>query len=333
MENKDVWVYIEQNGSLTRTTREVLSEGRRLADKAGYKLVAVLTGYKVDGLIKDIAEFGADSVLLIENPALANFSTITCCDVLAELIKRYLPVAVFFGATLTSHDLVPRLASLTKATLLTDCEQVEIEENGELKLSKPAYGGQVWLTLNISPERLALVTISAGVSEINTHSKEPQITHINDIQIAAATAVCHEGILKANPETVDVTEARVVISGGRGLGKNGFVNLKKIANMIGASYGGTRVAVDNNWIPYTRQIGQTGKTISPEVFISLGASGAIHYAAGFKDSEFILAVDKNPRAAIFEIADVGAVADLNELLPILLNMISNGGSISTGDTG
>lgn len=331
MENKDIWVFIEQNGSLARVTREVLSEGRRLADKLGGKLSALLPGHRVDGLISEIANLGADTVYLIDNPKLSRYDTLVYCGVITQLIRQYSPKALLFGASLISRDLAPRLAALLKATLVTNCVLVETGENEELKLSKSAYSGKVWVTLHVSKEKMAIITVFPGIAEISKCKKEPSVLRLDNIMLPV-TGVHHENIIRAGPEMVDVTEAQVVIAGGRGAGQEGFTSLKRIASILGASAGGTRVAVDNGWVPYERQIGQTGKTVSPYLFISVGASGAMHFTAGFKDSEFVIAIDKNPRAAIFDIADVGIVADLKELLPSLLSALSKTETPTTGDT-
>ena len=320
MSSKDIWVLIEQDGSLLRSTKEILSEGRRLADKNGGRLCAILPGHGVDNLVADIAGLGTDTIFLIDNPVLATYKTEAYISVFTGLIKRYMPRAVFFGATLLARDLAPRLAAIIGANLMTDCHLVAAGENDTLVLAKPAFNGQIWVTSGISPGKTVLVTLSPGIFEISAVKRDPEVIHIDDIAIPDPV-LKHEGVLKADPASIDISEAPVIAAGGRGLGKEGFAQLQQIAGLIGATIGGTRVAVDNGWVEYERQIGQTGKTVNPRFFISLGASGAMHYTAGFQDAEFILAVDKNPRAAIFDVADMGAVADINELLPVLLDSL------------
>jgi len=322
METKDIWVFIEQDGSLLRSTREVLSESRRLADKTGFRLSAVLLGHGVDSMVNDVANLGADRVIIIDNHALAVYNAEIYSGILSELIKRHFPRALFFGATPTARELVPHLAVVLNTNLATDCHLVNAGENDTLLLAKPSFGGQVWVNLSLPPFNTALVTFSPGIFEITAVKRQPEIIRVDDIAIPASS-LKHEGILKADPASVDISEAQVIAAGGRGLGKEGFAQLQLIARIIGAAIGGTRVAVDNGWIEFERQIGQTGKTVNPRFFISLGASGAMHFTAGFKDAEFIMAIDKNPRAAIFDAADMGAVADLNELLPALLNSLNN----------
>jgi len=322
METKDIWVFIEQDGSLLRSTREVLSESRRLVDKTGFRLSAVLPGHGVDSVVNDVADLGADRVIIIDNHALAVYNAEIYSGILSELIKRHVPRALFFGATPTARELVPHLAAVLNTNLATDCHLVNTGENDALLLAKPSFGGQVWVNLSLPPFNTALVTFSPGIFEIAAVKRQPEIIRVDDIAIPASS-LKHEGILKADPASVDISEAQVIAAGGRGLGKEGFTQLQQIARIIGATIGGTRVAVDNGWIKFERQIGQTGKMVNPRFFISLGASGAIHFTAGFKDAEFIMAIDKNPRAAIFDAADMGAVADLNELLPALLNSLNN----------
>ena len=319
-----IWVFAEQRDrKLLKVTREVLSEGRRLADRCNGELIAVLLGYRSDGLVEEVGRHGADKVLLIDNPSLERYSTLPFCGVLAPLIQRHEPIAVIFGATSTANDLAPRLAARIKAGLVTNCNLVEITDDGTLEVTKPAYGGKISAIVSFSLNRLQLITISSGVMEIATAARKPEVVNIETGKVDDPI-VKHLGLLKAEPESVDLSEAELIVAGGRGLGsQEGFRMLGELAKLLRASLGGTRVAVDNGWIPYERQIGQTGKTVSPRFFMTLGTSGAIQYTMGFKDSEFIMALDTNPRAIIFEVADIGVVADVQRVLPQLITLLKN----------
>lgn len=332
MKNDNIFIFTEQDdGRLSTVTKEVLSAGRKLADKRNGELTAVLLGHCVAGLTSEIAKHGADKILLVDTPALERYNTLTYCQVLTHLLKKFTPAVMLLGSTPTAHDLAPRLAARIMAGLTTGCVVVEINENGKLEIKKPAYGGNVYVTVGLSSERLQLITISPGAIEISSCPRELHVVLIEDAEISESV-VQHIGIVKADPETIDISEAKIVIAGGRGLGQDGFCLLRKIAKRIGASIGGTRVAVDNGWIPYEKQIGQTGKNISPSFFISLGTSGALQYTMGFKESKLILAIDKNPKANIFEVADIGVIADLNILIPTLFETLNEYEPVVKGGT-
>jgi len=315
-----VWVFVEhRRGNLLKIAREVLSEGRRLADQQKGEVVAVLLGYHLDELIKDVGKHGADKILLVEDPVLEEYCTLPYCNVLSHLVQEHKPAAVLFGATSTVNDLAPRLAARMKAGLVTNCNLVETAEDGVLEVTKPAYGGTISITLRFPPNRLQLVTLPPG-GEIITRSVLSQVIHIK-LEEIGSPIVESIGFSKLDPEAVDLSEADLVVAGGRGLGEEGFHKLREFAKIIGASIGGTRIAVDNGWIPFPKQIGQTGKTVSSRFFMTLGTSGAIQYTMGFKDSGFIIAVDKNPRAPIFDAADIGVVADVHQVLPALIELL------------
>lgn len=321
MKLEGVWVFVEQRkGKLLKVTREALSEGRRLADQQKGEVVAVLLGYHLDELIEDTSKHGADKLLLVEDSVLEKYSTLPYCSVLSHLVQKHKPVAVLFGATSTVNDLAPRLAARMRAGLVTNCNLVETAEDGLLEVTKPAYGSAISVTLRFSSNRLQLVTLSPGAGEIITDARKPQVIRIKPEEISNSI-VQNIGLLKADPEVIDLSEADLIVAGGRGLGKEGFYKLREFSKIIGASIGGTRIAVDNGWIPFSKQIGQTGKTVSSRFFMTLGTSGAIQYTMGFKDSEFIIAVDKNPRAPVFDAADIGVVADVHQVLPALIELL------------
>jgi len=324
MKPEGIWVYAEQkDGKLLKIAREVLSEGRRLADRMNNELVAVLLGHHLEKLAQDIGKHGADRILIIENPALENYSSLSYCGVLAQLIQQHQPLVVLFGATLQANDLASRLAARIKAGLVTDCNFLEVGGDGALEAPKPAYGGKVSVTFRFSSDRLQMVTISPGATEISTAAKKPKIIKIDALEVSQSP-IQNIGFLKGDPETVDLSEAEKIVAGGRGLGSpEGFELLIELAKFLGASVGGTRVAVDNEWLPFERQIGQTGKIVSPQFLMTLGTSGSIHYTMGFKEAEFIMAIDQNPKAAIFEVADIGVVADVWQLLPALTSLLKS----------
>ncbi len=323
MELRGIWVYLEhKNGRLAKVSRGVLSEGRRLADQMSQELVAVLLGYHLEK-VEEIGKYGADRLLLIENPYLENYGSSAHSGVLVKLIQKHQPRVLLFGATREANDLASHLAARLKAGLVTNCNLLEVGEDGTLELTKPAYGGRVSATFRFPQNRLQLVTISSGVAEASTAGGKLDIARVDALEVDQPVTE-NIGFLKGNPETVDLSEAERIVAGGRGLGSpEGFELLRELASLLGASVGGTRVAVDNEWLPFERQIGQTGKAVSPQFLMTLGASGAMHYTMGFKEAEFVIAIDQNPRAPIFEVADVGVVADIRELLPALLGLLES----------
>lgn len=327
MEPLSIWVFPEhKDNKLLKISREILSEGRRLADNCEGELVAVLPGYHLNGLTDDIGNHGADRVILIEHPALEQYATLPYCGVLAGLVREHDPSAFLFGATPLANDLAPRLAARIKAGLVTNCNMVEISAEGTLEATKPAYGGNVSASMRFTSNKQQLVTILPGAVEITTDSRQPQVINVQVEQVDKPL-VESLGIIKADAESVDLSEAELIVSGGRGMGdREGFALLSELARLLKASVGGTRVAVDNGWIPFEKQLGQTGKIVSPGFLMTLGTSGAIQYNLGFKDAEFVMAVDKNPRAAIFQVADTGIVADVRQLVPALINLLKKHGT-------
>lgn len=324
METYKIWAFLEQkDNKLLKVSTEILSEGRRLADKCNGELTAVLLGSNLSGLVDDVGKYGANKVFLVEHPTLGRYSTLPYCGIIAGLIQKHEPAAVLFGATELAHDLAPRLAARIKTGLVTNCNWVGITEDGTLEVTRPAYGGKISAKLSFTSNKCQLVTISPGAVEVTLNSRQPQVINIKTEKIDEPLTE-DMGLLKADPESLNLSEAELIVSGGRGLGnQEGFRLTAELARLLKASVGGTRVAVDNGWIPFEKQVGQTGKTVNPRLFLTVGTSGAIQYTMGFKDSEFILAVDTNPRSPIFQVADVGVVADVHQLIPVLIDLLKN----------
>lgn len=324
MEPYEIWTFLEhKDNKLLQVSSEILSEGRRLADKYNGELAAVLLGSHLDGLVDDVGKHGANKVFLVEHPTLERYSTLPYCGIITGLIQEHEPVAILFGATALANDLAPRLAARIKTGLVTNCSRVEITEDGTLEVTKPAYGGKISARLRFTSNKKQLVTISHGTVEVTLNLRRPQVIDIDWEEIDEPLAE-DMGLLKADAESLDLSEAELIVSGGRGLGnQEGFRLMVELARLLKASVGGTRVAVDNGWIPFEKQVGQTGKTVNPKLLITMGTSGAIQYTMGFRDSEFIVAVDINPRSPIFQVADVGIVADVHELIPAVIALLKN----------
>lgn len=267
--------------------------------------------------------YGVVRIFSADEPILDRYSALPYCSVLVPMVLKYQPSIFILSANSTTRDLAPRLAVRLKTGLVTDCNLLEFSEKSEFEVTRPAYGGKVSALIRFHSSAVKLVLIPPGTVEINTKTivKPVDVVKIEASQIEIPNTK-QIGMSKVSSEIIDITEAEIIVSGGRGIGtQERFAQLKEFAKMLNASVGGTRQAVDNGWVLFENQIGQTGKTVSPKLFITLGTSGAIHYTAGFKDSEFIVAVDSNPKAPIFDIADVGFVCDLQQLLPVLNNLL------------
>jgi electron transfer flavoprotein alpha subunit len=328
-----VWVFCEHEaGDLTRISREVLSEGRRLADVQRRNLVAVVAGHDIRAISARAGRFGADTILLIDHPLLDWYSVLPYCTALAGAVRHYEPHVVLFGATPLGNDLAPRLAARLGLGLVCDCNLVEGDADGGLLASKPTYGGKASTSYRFIADRPYLLTLAAGATEIKEDARAPQVIVWEPPDIEESM-VRRLGTLPADPETVSLSEAQVIVAGGRGVGSHqAFTMVEELGRILRGSVGGTRVAFDQGWIPLERQIGQTGKTVAPRFLMSLGTSGATQYTQGLKDAEYVLAVDRNPHSAVFDVADVGVVADLRVLLPLLIDKLKSGYT-AVADTG
>lgn len=320
-----VWVFCEHEaGDLTRVSREILSEGRRLADALHRDLVAVLAGRDISAIGGQGGKFGADTILLIDHPILEWYSVLPYCTVLASVVEQYQPHVVLFGATPLGNDLAPRLAARLSRGLVCDCNLIEGDADEGLLVSKLTYGGKASTSYRFMSAPPHLLTLVPGATEIKEVARNAQVVTWEPLDIDEP-AVRRLGTVQADPETVGLSEAQVIVAAGRGVGSHqAFTMVEELGRIIRGSVGGTRVALDQGWIPLERQIGQTGKTVAPRFLMSLGTSGAIQYTQGLKDAEYVLAVDRNPHSAIFDVADVGVVADLHLLLPLLIDMLKSG---------
>jgi electron transfer flavoprotein alpha subunit len=319
-----VWVFCEHEaGNLTRVSREVLSEGRRLADAQDYGLVAVVAGHDISAIGSQAGRFGADRVLLIDHSLLEWYSVLPYCTALASAVRQYQPYLLVFGGTPVGNDLAARLAARLGRGLVCDCNLVEGEPGAGLLVSKPTYGGKASTSYRFAAAPPFLITLSPGAAEIKEAARDPRVVAWEPPAIDEPTTR-RLGTLQADPETVSLSEAQVIVSGGRGIGSGeNFGMVQELGRLLRGSVGGTRVAFDQGWIPFERQIGQTGKSVAPRFLMSLGTSGAIQYTQGLRDAEYVLAVDRNPRSAIFDVADVGVVADLPTLLPLLIDRLKS----------
>ena len=352
----DVWVFAEQrNGELMPAVFELISEGRRLADEKGCRLCALLPGYDVKHLCTQLGGYGADRVLVYEHELLKDYRTETYTAVIAQAVEEFKPEVLLFGATNIGRDLAPRCAARLHTGLCADCTHLDVDTDGykeflrkessldvdktnfesplfdihsNLKMTRPAFGGHLMATIVCPRFRPAMATVRPGVMKLGAYSEEKagsvevltpdfRLTE-NDVQTEVLETV------KSALKQVDLIGADVIVAVGQGIAKDvekGLALAGELADALGGVLGATRAVVDNGWLSADHQVGQTGKTVRPKLYIALGISGAIQHKSGMQDSEFIIAVNKSELAPIFEIADIGIVGDLFEITPKLIEEI------------
>ena len=322
--SKDLWVFIEPkpDGSAKNVGLELLNPGRRLADKQGGKLVAVIIGNHLDAAIAAAAEHDADSVLVVEGPEYEIYSTDAYANAMYHLVEKYGPTTLMIGATPNGRDFGPRLSCRLKTGLTADCTSLDIdEESGDIAWTRPAFGGNLMATILCSNTRPQIGTVRPGVfKKAQTVPPHAEIIreeyHVAPEEIRTKLLrIIHD----AAEEIVDLEGADIIVSGGRGVGgPEGFeTHIKPLAEALGAAVGASRAAVDSGWISHAHQVGQTGKTVAPKLYVACGISGAIQHQAGMSGADCIVAINKDPEAPIFEIAHYGIVGNLFEVLPLL----------------
>ena len=329
-EYENIWVFIEtEEGKAKPVGFELLTPGRRLADKIGEKLVAVICGDKALRAAEQAAAYGADEVLYIEGEEYRNYRTDVYADCMTELVEKYKPLVILMGATNNGRDLGPRLACRLKTGLTADCTALDIDaETKNVEWTRPAFGGNLMATILCPEHRPQMGTVRPGVF------KKPAAAEADG---RAAEGKIIRGTVRLHPErirteiverikevaqSVNLEEAEIIVSGGRGIGKaENFSYIRALADVLGGAVGSSRACVDADWIPHAHQVGQTGKTVAPKLYIACGISGAIQHLAGMSGAETIVAINKDPDAPIFGVADYGIVGDLLEVIPELIREI------------
>jgi electron transfer flavoprotein alpha subunit len=322
-----VWVFAEQRGGeLVRVTIELLGKAQALAKDLNQEVAAVLIGDKVTALADTLVEFGADTVYLVEDPALKDYRTKAYAKVFEELVAAHKPNILLMGATHIGRDLAPRVSRRVGSGLTADCTDLSIDsEEGILWQTRPAFGGNVMATIANRYSRPQMATVRPGVMEVlaKPGNEGVIVKHaptLSEEEIGSRTLE----IVKEAKTHVNLSEAKVIVAGGRGVNDAaGFKLLKELADALGAELAGTRVAVEEGWISVSNQVGQTGVTVRPDLYIACGLSGAIQHRAGMMDSKFIVAINKDPYAPIFKVADWGIVGDLFDVVPELTKQLQN----------
>ena len=324
---KDLWVYVEtkEDGSAKNVGLELLSPGRDLADKQGGRLVAIVIGSGVEQAVSDASAHGADQVIVVDSPEFKDYTTDAYTAAMYYLIEKYGPTTLLIGATPDGRDMGPRLACRIKTGLTADCTGLDIDpESGNVAWTRPAFGGNLMATILCPDHRPQIGTVRPGVfkksapGDANAEVVREEF-HVAPEQIRTELL---EVIREAAGELVDLEGADIIVSGGRGVGgPEGFAPVKALADVLGATVGASRAAVDSGWISHAHQVGQTGKTVAPKLYIACGISGALQHLAGMKTSDVIVAINKDPEAPIFDVADYGIVGNLFEVLPALTEEI------------
>jgi electron transfer flavoprotein alpha subunit len=320
---KGVWVFAEQReGKLQKVSLELLGEGKKIADKLGVKLTALLLGNNIESLANELVAFGADEVLAADNELLANYTTDGYTKVICDLAKERKPEIIFIGATFIGRDLGPRVAARLTTGLTADCTSVDIdEETKNLMATRPAFGGNLMATIVCPDHRPQMATVRPGVfSKLEKDEARTAVVENVNVDLKAEdirTKVVE--VVKSAKNLVDIGEAEFIVSGGRGVGSvEGFKLLQELADVLGGTVGGSRAAVDKEWVGKHAQVGQTGQTVKPKVYIACGISGAIQHLAGMQDSDYIVAINKDESAPIMKVADLAIVGDLNKVIPEMI---------------
>lgn len=349
--SKDLYVIAEQrDGEIAKVTLELLGEATILAADLGEKVYAVLLGDQIKDKAQSLIEAGADGVIVIEDPMLKEYVTEPYAKALTAMIKKYDPNIVLFGATSIGRDIAPRVAARVHTGLTADCTHLDIDMNKyfeflkatstadtdsiekklgmddkTLKMTRPAFGGNVMATIRCADYRPQMATVRPGVMKKIAPQTGKKGT-VEEFKVEFTDAdmnVTIKEVIKQTHKAVDITDAKVLVSGGRGIGSADFYKeLQKVADLLGGEISSSRANVDAGWIEKSRQVGQTGKTVRPELYMACGISGAIQHIAGMENSECVIAINKNDTAAIFDVSDLGIVGDVKVIIPKLIDALT-----------
>jgi len=322
-EYRGLWVFIEQrDNEAARVSLELLGKGRTLADKLGADITAIIIGEGVSGMAEEMIYYGADRVIIADDPIAKDYRTEVYTDIVVEQVLREKPEILLIGATCTGRDLAPRVSARLNTGCTADCTELGIDTQMRLIVAtKPFFGRNLMADIICPFHRPQMVTVRPGVMELKAQDRarkgELVFVDVNvkeeDIKVKVVDTV------RSTSDGVSLEEADKVVAGGMGIGgMEGFEMLKELADLLGGKVGATSLPVDAGWISKDYQVGQTGKTIRPRLYIGCGVSGAIQHSAGMIHSELIVAININPKADIFNFADYGIVGDVNQIVPALI---------------
>ena len=339
-EYKGVYIFAEQvDGKVSNIAYELIGEGKNLAEKLNTEVTAVLIGSGVKGEAEKLGAYGADRVILVDDPELKDYRTEPYTHALSEVINKFKPEIVLIGATAIGRDLGPSTSARVETGLTADCTQLEIgnfpltvpagtedtQKHNQLLMTRPAFGGNTIATIACPNNRPQMATVRPGVMQ--KRAKEDgrafELVEFNPGFKPNDRYVDILEVVKKIGDTVDIMNAKILVSGGRGVGSaENFKILDELAEVLGGEVSCSRAVVDAGWKPQALQVGQTGKTVRPQIYFAIGISGAIQHLAGMEDSDLIIAINKDEDAPIFDVADIGLVGDLNQIVPAFTKQLS-----------
>ncbi len=323
---KGVWIFAEnRDGKLAKVSFELLGEGRKLATSLGENLSAVLFGEQTENNCQELLKRGADTVYVMDDPSLKHFQNDPYVELLTYLVNQYKPEILLIPATSQGRSFAPRVAARLQTGLTADCTGLEIEEKTKLlEQTRPTFGGNLMATIICENNRPQMSTVRPKIfEEAEVQSPKGKIINIHLPQNSSKSRINLMEILKNKEENIDLADSDIIVSGGRGLAEaKNFSLIADLAKVLGGVVGASRAAVDADWIPYAHQVGQTGKTVRPRLYIACGISGAVQHLAGMQTSDVIVAINKDPDAPIFKVANYGIVGDLFEVVPALIKRFS-----------
>ena len=325
--NHHVWVFAEhKDGEVIESSLELICEGRRLAGQLKVKLCVIMLGHHISALAGSISKYGMDTVFVADHELFDGYRPECCTAVLAGLVKAYGPDIFLFSSTVVGQDLAPRVAAKLKTCLASDCDKFQISDEGLLLQIRLAYQNKLHTTVVSPAVKPQMATVTPGIAKVKKTATSPdfKVVPIDPAEYMAPDTerIKKTGFMKADPKTIDISDAQLIVSGGKGVkDENSFTLIHDLADALGASVAGSRVAVDNQWVGKERQIGQSGKTVSPDLMISCGISGASAHTFGMRDTKTLIAINNDKAAPIMKLADLGVVGDLHEILPELIRQL------------
>lgn len=323
---KNIWVFIETEcGKAKNVGYELLNVARPLADQKGCPLVAVVIGKDIEGVAKEAVCYGADSAIIVDGPEYEYYTTDAFTKAMVTLVEKYKPETLMIGATNNGRDMGPRVSCRLKTGLTADCTEIGIDEDtGNIAWTRPTFGGNLMATIMCPDNRPQMGTVRPGVFKKGAYDESRTGEIIKETIHTAAEEIRTKLVERVNEvtEAINLEEADVIVAGGRGVGSaENFKLLEELAETVDGTLGCSRAAVDAGWMPYVHQVGQSGKTVAPRLYFAIGISGAIQHLTGIAGSDTVIAVNKDPDAPIFDVADYGIVGDLNEVVPALTEAI------------
>jgi electron transfer flavoprotein alpha subunit len=325
-ESHGVFVFVQQvDETITNVSYELIGKAREIAGELGTEVSAVLVGSGIKKLAQDLVEYGADRVIVIDDEALGTYTVEPYTQAVTAAVKAYNPEILLMGATAIGRDLAPRVAARLHTGLTADCTALDVDKDKQgLLMTRPAFGGNIMATIECPDYRPQMATVRPGVMVKRLRDKEAQGEIVLFDAGIKNNHCCVEvqNVVKHIAHKIDIQDAKILVSGGRGVGgKDNFKYLYDLAEAVGGTVSGSRAAVDSGWLEKDEQVGQTGKTVRPGLYFAVGISGAIQHVAGMEDSDYIIAINKDGLAPIFNVADVGIVGDFKKILPELTKAV------------